>query len=171
MSIRNTTLSLIALVALGATNLLSPCAAQAQGSAQNPTPGQMVEVIARSNAAHMALARKAASDPAFAAAMKSAMSSGNFDAAAALVSTATGVAKSNIQASVKSSADAVGGADAAGASAQYSQSSSVFHLASVESGGAEAATFYWNFCLTFTFGSFLNSIGSVVGCVATWPWG
>src|SRR5215207_1577018 len=127
MSIRNTTLSLIALVALGATHLLTPFAAQAQGS-HNPTPGQMVEVIARSNAAHMALARKAASDPAFAAAMKNAMSSGNYDAAAALVSTATGVAKSNIQASAKSSTAAGAGGDAEAAAAQGDHAS-VFRLA------------------------------------------
>ena len=135
MSIRNITLTVIGLIALGATSVLTPAAAQAQN--QNPTPGQMVEAIARSNAAHLALARKMAGDPVFATAMKNAMSTGNYDAAAALVSTATGVAKSNIQASVKSSASAAGGADAAAAS---DGRASVFQLASRES-GKEAITF------------------------------
>ncbi|HUQ83158.1 MAG TPA: hypothetical protein VM076_18545 [Gemmatimonadaceae bacterium] len=166
MSIRNILLSMIALVASGATSVLTPCAMQAQGSAQNPTPGQMVEVIARSNAAHMALVRKAASDAAFAEAMKNAMNSRNYDAAAALVSTATGVAKANIRASVKSSAD-VASTDAGASPGRPS----VFHLASLESVEEQTTVFFWNFCLTFSFGGIMNATRAVVGCVATWPWG
>lgn len=163
MSIRNPLLSLIAVVAVGAMCLMTP----SETRAQNPTPGQMVEAIARSNAAHLALVKKGASDPAFANAMKTAMTNGNYDAAAALVSTATGVARSNIQVSVKSSPSAAGGADAAAAPGQRAN---LFRLASLET-EPSAATFYWNFCLTFTFGSFMNSISSVMSCVVTWPWG
>jgi hypothetical protein len=163
MSIRNPLLSLIVVVAVGAMCLATP----SETRAQNPNPGQMVEAIARSNAAQLALVKKAASDPAFAAAMKSAMASGNYDAAASLVSTATGVAKSSVQVSVNGSAPAAGGGDAAASG----ERTGLFHLASLETKPSATATFYWNFCLTFSFGSFMNATRSVVGCVATWPWG
>jgi hypothetical protein len=164
MSNRYAFLSLIAAVAIAATNAVSP----SEMHAQSPNPGEVVQAIARLNAAHLALAKKMASDLTFATAMKNAMNTGNHDAAAALASTATGIAKSNVQLSLRSAAPTGGAGDAGNVDAvsTLGERRSVVRLASLEP-EASAGT-WWNVCLTWGFGNTIFM--AMLGCI-TWPWG
>ena len=91
MNIRIGFLKLATFVAVAAA-ALTPTAAQAQ--AQNR--GQLVQAIAKLNQAQLAFAKKLAEDPQWAAQFDQATASGNHDAAASLVASATGLEKSSI---------------------------------------------------------------------------
>src|SRR3954462_3509407 len=61
--------------------------------------GQLVQAIVKLNQAQLAFAKKLADDPQFAAQFDQAAGSGNYDAAASLAASATGLAKSSISVS------------------------------------------------------------------------
>jgi hypothetical protein len=70
---------------------LAPATAQAQKNR-----GQLVQAIVKLNQAQLAFAKKLAEDPQFATEFDQATGSGNYDAAATLAASATGLAKSSI---------------------------------------------------------------------------
>lgn len=90
MSTRIGFLKLATLVAIAAAGL-APAAAQAQNNR-----GQLVQAVVRLNNAQLAFAKKLAEDPTFASQFDQATSTGNYDAAASLAASATGLAKSSI---------------------------------------------------------------------------
>ncbi|HET9515282.1 MAG TPA: hypothetical protein VFO95_15230 [Gemmatimonadales bacterium] len=73
--------------ALVLAGIAAPTVATAQAN-----PGQVVQAVAKLNAAQLAFARKLASDGQFAQEFHAAASSGNDDAAAGMVANASGVA-------------------------------------------------------------------------------
>ena len=91
MNIRIGFLKLATFVAVAAA-ALTPTTAQAQ--VQNR--GQLVQAIAKLNQAQLAFAKKLAEDPQWSAQFDQATASGNYDAAASLAASATGLAKSSI---------------------------------------------------------------------------
>jgi len=70
---------------------LSPATVQAQKNR-----GQLVQAVVKLNQAQLAFAKKLAEDAQFAAQFDQATASGNYDAAASLAASATGLSKSNI---------------------------------------------------------------------------
>jgi len=111
------------IVAVGAISLAGPAA----GHAQAANPGQVVQAVAKLNAAQMAFVKKLAADAAYAKQYDAAITSGNYDAAATLVAAASGVAKSSIHISSKGTASA-GELETA---RETSERGTVFQLASV----------------------------------------
>lgn len=101
--------------------VVMPATAQAQQSNR----GQLVQAIVKLNNAQLAFAKKLAEDAQFAGQFDKATASGNYDAAASLAASATGLAKSNIHVS---SGPLGGDDDHAAASAAPTQS--VYNLAS-----------------------------------------
>jgi hypothetical protein len=85
-------LKLASFVAVGAA-ALAPASAQAQAPKNR---GQLVQAIVKLNQAQLAFAKKLADDPQFAAQFDQAAESGNYDGAASLAASATGLAKSSI---------------------------------------------------------------------------
>jgi len=112
-------LKLATVVAVAAAGL-APATAQAQTNR-----GQLVQAVVRLNNAQLAFARKLADDPQFAAQFDQATASGNYDAAASLAASATGLPKANIGVS----AGAPGGDDNDNA-ASATSTQSVYQLAS-----------------------------------------
>ena len=90
MNIRIGFLKLATFVAVAAA-VLTPATAQAQANR-----GQLVQAIAKLNQAQLAFAKKLAEDPQWSAQFDQATASGNYDAAASLAASATGLAKSSI---------------------------------------------------------------------------
>lgn len=82
-----TTLAVVAGAAL------APATAQAQAPKNR---GQLVQAVVKLNQAQLAFAKKLAEDPQWAAQFDQATASGNYDAAATLAASATGLAKSSI---------------------------------------------------------------------------
>ena len=118
----NTRIGLLKLATVVAVAVagLAPATAQAQANR-----GQLVQAVVKLNNAQLAFARKLADDPQFAAQFDQATTSGNYDAAASLAASVTGLPKANIIVS----AGAPGGDDNyAAASATSTQS--VYQLAS-----------------------------------------
>ena len=109
---------LIALVTLAAGSAVLPATAHAQGNR-----GELVSATAKLNQAQMALVKKLADDPAFAAQFDGAAAKGNSSVIADLVSRATGVSKGSI--SVQGNPG--GGAGMAG---NTRRDEGLFHLAS-----------------------------------------
>ena len=86
-------LKLATFVAVAAA-ALAPATAQAQKNR-----GQLVQAVVKLNQAQLAFAKKLAEDPQFAAQFDQATGSGNYDAAATLAASATGLSKSSIHVS------------------------------------------------------------------------
>ena len=83
-------LKLATVVAVAVAGL-APATAQAQTNR-----GQLVQAVVKLNNAQLAFARKLADDPQFAAQFDQATASGNYDAAASLAASTTGLPKANI---------------------------------------------------------------------------
>jgi hypothetical protein len=120
MSTRFGFLKVATFVAVAAA-ALGPATVQAQASNR----GQLVQAIVKLNNAQLAFAKKLAEDTQFAAQFDKATASGNYDAAASLAASATGIAKSSIH---LSSGSLGGDDDHSAASAAPTQS--VYNLAS-----------------------------------------
>ena len=90
MNIRISFLKVATFVAIAAGAVV-PATVQAQANR-----GQLVQAIVKLNNAQLAFAKKLAEDPQFAAQFDKATGSGNYDAAASLAASATGLSKSNI---------------------------------------------------------------------------
>jgi hypothetical protein len=112
-------LKLATFVAVAAA-ALAPATAQAQTNR-----GQVVQAVVKLNQAQLAFAKKLAEDQQFAAQFDKATASGNYDAAATLAASATGLAKS----SVRVASGAPGGDDNHDA-ASTATTQSVYSLAS-----------------------------------------
>ena len=112
-------LKLATVVAVAVAGL-APATAQAQTNR-----GQLVQAVVKLNNAQLAFARKLADDPQFAAQFDQATASGNYDAAASLAASITGLPKANIVVS----AGAPGGDDN-DAAASATSTQSVYQLAS-----------------------------------------
>jgi hypothetical protein len=110
----------LATVVAAAVAGLAPATAQAQSNR-----GQLVQAVVRLNNAQLAFAKKLAEDPQFAAQFDQATASGNYDAAASLAASITGLSKANIVVS----AGAPGGDDNDNA-ASVTSTQSVYQLAS-----------------------------------------
>ena len=122
MNIRIQFLKLATFVSVAAA-VLAPATVHAQ--AQNR--GQLVQAIVKLNQAQLAFAKKLAEDPQFAAQWDKATGSGNYDAAANLAASATGLSKSSIFVG----AGAPGGDDNNEAAATATkQTQSIYQLAS-----------------------------------------
>ena len=119
MNTRIDFLKLVTVVAVAVAGL-APATAHAQTNR-----GQLVQAVVRLNNAQLAFARKLADDPQFAAQFDQATASGNYDAAASLAASATGLPKTNIGVS----AGAPGGDDNDNA-ASATSTQSVYQLAS-----------------------------------------
>jgi hypothetical protein len=119
MSTRIGFLKLATLVAIAAAGL-APAAAQAQSDR-----GQLVQAVAKLNQAQLSFVKKLADDPQYSSQFDAAASAGNYDAAASLVASATGLAKSSIWVGPKGGR----GDDHDGASAA-TMPTTVFHVAS-----------------------------------------
>jgi hypothetical protein len=89
-------LKLATFVAVSAA-ALAPATAQAQAPKNR---GQLVQAVVKLNNAQLAFAKKLAEDAQFAAQFDQATGSGNYDAAASLAASATGLSKSNIAVSL-----------------------------------------------------------------------
>jgi len=92
MNIRIGFLKLATLAAVAAA-ALAPATAQAQTTSNR---GQLVQAIVKLNNAQLAFAKRLAEDAQFAKQFDQATASGNYDAAASLASSATGLSKSSI---------------------------------------------------------------------------
>jgi hypothetical protein len=112
-------LKLATLVAVAAATV-----APAVSHAQQSNRGQLVQAVVKLNNAQLAFAKKLAEDTQFAAQFDKATASGNYDAAASLAASVTGLAKSSIHLSSGS----LDGDDNHAASAAPTQS--VYNLAS-----------------------------------------
>ena len=95
-----------ALITVGAATGV-PAVARAQSANR----GQLVQAVAKLNQAQLALVKRLADDAAFAQQFESATASGNYDAAANLVSAASGLGKASIH--ISASAGGMGDAEAA----------------------------------------------------------
>ena len=115
-------LKLATFAAIAAVGL-APVTAQAQSDR-----GQLVQAVAKLNQAQLAFVKKLADDPQYSAQFEAAASAGNYDAAASLVASATGLAKSSIWAGPKGGRSG----DHDGASAA-TMPTTVFHMASFTS--------------------------------------
>jgi len=144
MSTRIGFLKLATFVAVAAIGL-APAAAQAQSPR-----GQLVQAVVKLNQAQLAFAKKLADDPQFAAQFDQATSSGNYDAAAGLAASATGLSKSNIQVS------AGGGRDNHDAASAATTQTSVYQLASFKR-PVEPKQFSGKLCF---------DVGVAWGCIA-----
>lgn len=120
MSTRCGFLKLATFVAVAAASL-APATVQAQ---QN-NRGQLVQAIVKLNNAQLAFAKKLAEDAQFAGQFDKATASGNYDAAASLAASATGIAKSSIHVS-----SGPLGSDDDHAAASATATQSVYNLAS-----------------------------------------
>ena len=120
----------LATVVAVAVACLAPATAQAQTNR-----GQLVQAVVKLNNAQLAFARKLADDPQFAAQFDQATASGNYDAAASLAASVTGLSNANIVVS----AGAPGGDDNDNAAALTS-TQSVYQLASFTSRNERKAT-------------------------------
>jgi len=118
----NTRIGLLKLATVVAVAVagLAPATAQAQSNR-----GQLVQAVVKLNNAQLAFARKLADDPQFAAQFDQATASGNYDAAASLAASITGLPTANIVVS----AGAPGGDDD-NAAASATSTQSVYQLAS-----------------------------------------
>ena len=118
----NTRIGLLKLATVVAVAVagLAPATAQAQSNR-----GQLVQAVVKLNNAQLAFARKLADDPQFAAQFDQATASGNYDAAASLAASVTGLPSANIVVS----AGAPGGDDN-DAAASATSTQSVYQLAS-----------------------------------------
>jgi hypothetical protein len=124
---------------------LAPATVQAQSNR-----GQLVQAIVKLNNAQLAFAKKLAEDAQYAAQFDKATASGNYDAAASLAASATGIAKSSIHVS----AGPLGGDDNHAASTASTQS--VYNLASF-SRGSEKKVLSGKICF---------DVGFAQGCIA-----
>ena len=95
----NTRIGLLKLATFAAvaTLAIAPAAAHAQAQSNR---GQLVQAIVKLNNAQLAFAKKLAEDAQFAAQFDKATASGNYDGAASLAASATGLAKSSIRVSL-----------------------------------------------------------------------
>ena len=136
----------LATVVAAAVAGLAPATAQAQTNR-----GQLVQAVVRLNNAQLAFAKKLAEDTQFAAQFDQATASGNYDAAASLAASATGLSKSNIVVS----AGAPGGDDN-NAAASATSTQSVYQLASFTRRNERKTT----------QGKICFNLGVVAGCIA-----
>ena len=144
----NTRIGLLKLAAVVAVAVagLAPATAQAQTNR-----GQLVQAVVKLNNAQLAFARKLADDPQFAAQFDQATASGNYDAAASLAASVTGLPKANIAVS----AGAPGGDDNDNATSATS-TQSVYQLASFTRRNERQTT----------QGKICFNLGVVAGCIA-----
>lgn len=126
---------------------LSPATAQAQKNR-----GQLVQAIVKLNQAQLAFAKKMAEDTQFASQFDQAAGSGNYDAAATLAASATGLPKSNIHLS----SGGLGGDDNHSADASTAQTKSVYQFSSIKS-RTERTMFSLKLCF---------DVGIAWGCIA-----
>lgn len=126
---------------------LAPATAQAQKNR-----GQLVQAIVKLNQAQLAFAKKMAEDSQFAAQFDQAAGSGNYDAAANLAATATGLPKSNIHLS----SGGLGDDDNHAADGSSAQTKSVYHFSSLTSRN-ERKMFSLKLCF---------DVGIAWGCIA-----
>jgi hypothetical protein len=138
-------LKLAAIVAVAAMGFAP--AARAQSN-----PGQVVQAVVKLNQAQLAFVKKLADDPTFASQFEAATSAGNYDAAASLAASATGIAKSSITVGPKGTR--AGDHDAASAA---TTPTTVFHMASF---APRAAT-----RKGATRGAICFNLGWVAGCL------
>jgi len=138
-------LKLATVVAVAVAGL-APATAQAQTNR-----GQLVQAVVKLNNAQLAFARKLADDPQFAARFDQATTSGNYDAAASLAASITGLPTANIVVS----AGAPGGDDD-NAAASATSTQSVYQLASFTRRNERKAT----------QGKICFNLGVVAGCIA-----
>ena len=138
-------LKLATVVAVAVAGL-APATAQAQTNR-----GQLVQAVVKLNNAQLAFARKLADDPQFAAQFDQATTSGNYDAAASLAASITGLPTANIVVS----AGAPGGDDD-NAAASATSTQSVYQLASFTRRNERKAT----------QGKICFNLGVVAGCIA-----
>lgn len=96
MQTRNGFLKLATFVAIAAVGI-APASAHAQSNR-----GQLVQAIVKLNNAQLAFAKRLAEDAQFASQFDKATASGNYDAAASLAASATGLSKSSIRLSAGS---------------------------------------------------------------------
>jgi len=136
----------LATVVAAAVAGLAPATAQAQSNR-----GQLVQAVVRLNNAQLAFAKKLAEDPQFAAQFDQATASGNYDAAASLAASITGLSKANIVVS----AGAPGGDDNDTA-ASATSTQSVYQLASFTRRNERKTT----------QGKICFNLGVVAGCIA-----
>ena len=136
----------LATVVAVAVASLAPATAQAQTNR-----GQLVQAVVKLNNAQLAFARKLADDPQFAAGFDQATASGNYDAAASLAASITGLPKANIVVS----AGAPGGDDNDTA-ASATSTQSVYQLASFTRRNERKTT----------QGKICFNLGVVAGCIA-----
>ena len=120
MNIRISLLTVSTILGVAATGF-APAAVQAQSNR-----GQLVQAIVKLNNAQLTFAKKLAEDQQFAAQFDKATSSGNYDAAAQLAASATGLSKSNIFVG----RGAPGGGDNHHDAASTSSTKSIYQLAS-----------------------------------------
>ena len=147
MSTRNGFLKL-AIVAAVAVVCLAPATAQAQVNR-----GQLVQAVVKLNHAQLTFAKKLAEDPQFAAQFDQATASGNYDAAASLAASVTGIPKENIAVRAGAGGGAGAGSDA---SASAASAPSVYKLASF-AGRDERTQTTGKICFDFRV---------VAGCIA-----
>lgn len=147
MSTRFGFLKLATFVAVAAASL-APATVQAQKNR-----GQLVQAIVKLNNAQLAFAKKLAEDTQFAAQFDQAAGSGNYDAAAALASSATGIPKSNIHLS----AGGLGSDDNHAADVSSAQTKSVYQFSSLTLPRSERKTFSGKLCF---------DVGVAWGCIA-----
>ena len=145
MSSRIGLLKLATVIAV-ATAAFAPATAQAQTNR-----GQLVQAVVRLNNAQLAFARKLADDPQFSVQFDQATASGNYDAAASIAASVTGLSKANIVVS----AGAPGGDDD-DAAADATSTRSVYQLASFTRRNERKAT----------QGKICFNLGVVAGCIA-----
>jgi hypothetical protein len=138
-------LKLATVVAVAVAGL-APATAQAQSNR-----GQLVQAVVRLNNAQLSFAKKLAEDPQFAAQFDQATASGNYDAAASLAASVTGLSKANIVVS----AGAPGGDDNDTA-ASATSTQSVYQLASFTRRNERKTT----------QGKICFNLGVVAGCIA-----
>src|SRR4029078_8007934 len=126
--------------------------APAVSNAQQSNRGQLVQAVVKLNNAQLAFAKKLAEDTQFAAQFDKATGSGNYDAAASLAASVTGIAKSSISVTPGS---APGGDDNQAAATTTASTQAVYKLAS-SAGKTEAK---------LTSGKICFNLGVVAGCI------
>ena len=136
----------LATVAAVAVAGVAPATAQAQKNR-----GQLVQAVVKLNQAQLAFAKKLAEDAQFAAQFDQATESGNYDAAASLAASVTGLPRANIVVSAGGS-----GGDDNGNAASAASTQSVYHLASFTRRD-ERKTLSGKICF--------NWMGVVQGCI------
>ena len=126
--------------------------APAVSNAQQSNRGQLVQAVVKLNNAQLAFAKKLAEDTQFAAQFDKATGSGNYDAAASLAASVTGIAKSSISVTPGS---APGGDDNQAAATTTASTQSVYKLAS----------FAVKTEAKLTSGKICFNLGVVAGCI------